>query len=363
VAAGTTDGTILVLNAESGQVAFTLRGHLRTPDPTVVQMAFHPRSGQLASIGSDRALKVWDATRSQEADTFTLGPVPGITLLGTPSHGRRVIFGGFEGQIHCWDVDRRQKERIIQLEKAGPLTFAAEIGGGTRLVVVEDGAGWRVWDVAAKRQLLARPGKPGVVVPHFAAVSPDGAWLAIAIASGNTRRLAVWNTKTGEERSGLARPAAGGLAFSPDGRLLAVNGWGRLTVLDVATGTEQFRRSEAASHFGRVAFSPDGSRLASTADNGVVHVWDVTTGKSVSVIRGDVEATGLAFTPDGSRLAVLGTGRVNLWEPASGQLALTVKVPPMLAAMERITFSEDGRRLLGFAQMGNVTVWDATPVR
>src|SRR5262249_1550313 len=116
VAAGTTDGTILVLNAESGQVAFTLRGHLRTPDPTVVQIAFHPGSGQLASIGSDRALKVWDATRSQEADTFTLGPVPGVTLLGTPSHGRRVIFGGFEGQIHCWDVDRRQKERVIQFE-------------------------------------------------------------------------------------------------------------------------------------------------------------------------------------------------------------------------------------------------------
>jgi dipeptidyl aminopeptidase/acylaminoacyl peptidase len=97
------------------------------------------------------------------------------------------------------------------------------------------------------------------------------------------------------------------LAFSPDGRMLAVPGGQKSNVvrlMEVATGKERLRLEGRAGHGGRVVFSPDGRFLATGSKDHGVRLWDVATGKEVHSFEGhqaDIEA--LTFSADGRMLA------------------------------------------------------------
>jgi WD40 repeat protein len=66
------------------------------------------------------------------------------------------------------------------------------------------------------------------------------------------------------------------LAFSPDGRLLAVTGRdGAVRLWDVAARRELRRLDGGQGRVGRVAFAPDGRSLAVGGADGTVLVWDV----------------------------------------------------------------------------------------
>jgi hypothetical protein len=112
-------------------------------------------------------------------------------------------------------------------------------------------------------------------------------------------------------------PAWRALTISPEGTLFAGIlakdvGVGerveedRIVLCDARSGKIVRRWNDSgmpARLFERLCFSPDGKLLASS-DVGVVHVWEVATGKEIRTYkghRGDVQA--LAFSGDGRRLA------------------------------------------------------------
>src|SRR5262249_9776011 len=102
--------------------------------------------------------------------------------------------------------------------------------------------------------------------------------------------------------------------------------------------------------------SPDGNRLATSNLGDTVKVWDVTTGQDAFAFRGHADwrtppVTGVAFSPDGrlaSAAQSLGRGLVKVWDPATGNVALT------LGGCGAVAFSGDGQRL---AAVGAVPSW------
>jgi WD40 repeat protein len=96
------------------------------------------------------------------------------------------------------------------------------------------------------------------------------------------------------------------------------------------------------------AFSPDGSMLATTGGDGLLKIWDLSSGEVIGEVSGPGGARGASFSADGSRVAagfsVLGEpGGVVKVLDLNEDRVLTFPAPPWV---NDVSLSPDGRRVV-----------------
>ncbi len=148
------------------------------------------------------------------------------------------------------------------------------------------------------------------------------------------------------------------MAETSDGRLLAVPCGRDILLFETRAGTLYRTLSGPTDPVFRPAFSPDGRRLAAGAENGIVHVWDVASGRLELTLREHKRTIWTtAFDPTGKRLLSADEGgTINVWD-AEGQVleSLTNHTKGVFD----LAFSPDGKRLATASLDGTCRVWAA----
>jgi WD40 repeat protein len=236
------------------------------------------------------------------------------------------------------------------------------------LVSCADTDGVRVWNPRTGGETRHLQG-PHRLAGTRLALSRDGKYVACGcLATGDededTRRSAVaavvWDVAGGQEVLAVRGHTAHvfGLAFSPDGRRLAVASHGLVQVVDVRTGRELLAIRNHTGGVSSVAFSPDGLHLAGTFWGLPLRVWDATTGREVLTQGQKVFGARVAFSPDGRRLTTGSIERaVQVREFPSGREVFTLR--GHRGGIEQVSFSPDGKWLATASSDTTVKVWDA----
>jgi WD40 repeat protein len=230
------------------------------------------------------------------------------------------------------------------------LAFAAD---GRTLVV---GAHWQdigLWEVATGKRLCAFQGR------QFA-LSADGQTLA---AVGQEPGIRVLNVTSGKQitRLGDSQLPVRSLAFCANGNLVAsASTDGKGTIWEVATGRRLRVLQGKKDWSPELAFSPDGKMLA-VADSGSCNVWEIATGNQRHLGKpDDARVFRIAFSPDGKALAGGGEdGSISLWEPISGKLLRQFKGhESALSIINAQVFSAESKTLFSAGQDDTVCLWD-----
>jgi eukaryotic-like serine/threonine-protein kinase len=375
-----TDKTVRIWDVESGIGFITFRGHTGA----VESVQFSPDGQRLVSCSPAQGeVKVWDLTRHPEFATLAQTRTD-VESIAFHEDGRHLVSMTIDGKLQVWDAasgmldaERDLATSAELVEPAGVL--AAFAPGGQRLAARcrGDGSLVGIWDVdGGERVAVCRDHTLAV---HCLRFSPDGRRLASCACdksrAGKPHEIKVWDAADGTllmSLSGRGRLFA--LAFSPDGRWLAVGGEDGIKVLDGSSGRELVHLAGDKSEVTALAFSPDGWRLASAGiQENKVHLWScvdwgAASGHEEPLIT--MTAPGLlcdlAFSPDGKRLAGASRDLIKMWDAETGVEVLTLlgapqryRDPPFNA---RVVFHPDGTRLAGTNWNESISVWTA-PLR
>ncbi|MCC6190762.1 MAG: WD40 repeat domain-containing protein, partial [Anaerolineales bacterium] len=195
----------------------------------------------------------------------------------------------------------------------------------------------------------------GVDRANALAYSPDGRWLAVGASTG----LLLYDARTLAEQRFIPTGAwVRSLAFSADGQLLATGSYDEVVRLwRVADGV---LARELVGHAGwvrSVAFSPDGAALVSASDDDSVRVWRVSDGAPQQVLTQGLDGVrAVAFSPDGATLATGGYDNVvRLWRAGDG--ALLRELVGHTDWVRCLAFSPDGTMLASGGFDPTIRLW------
>jgi WD40 repeat protein len=159
---------------------------------------------------------------------------------------------------------------------------------------------------------------------HEMSWSPDAT--VIALWANENRKLVLRNIATGKKIHTLKQPAnVADVAWSPDGRTIAVSTWGRpgenqsgVTLWNPSTGIMFRELSSKRPGTWQALWAPDGTKIAAKQRWGDffsdIEIWNAQTGELLNKFEREFDSN-LAWSPD-SRLITAGnqTWDVNSWK-------------------------------------------------
>jgi WD40 repeat protein len=263
------------------------------------------------------------------------------------------------GKVWLWNV--RTNRKAAEFNQAQALWIAFSPDNKT-LVSTHQGS-IHFWDMASKKENATIHPHDGWI--NCVAMAPDGKQM---ISLAVNALLQLWDLATGRE---LLQTEINGraesIAYSPDGKKLAV---GRGTMIDLFDSKtlqpkHVFKRHDRAIM--SVVFSPDGQVVASGSDDATIKLWSIKSGEEIKHILGHrFGVRCLAFSPDGRMLASGGADAMNrtrtsavgsarIWSTKTGKELVCLSTAR--GGVNSLGFSPDGKLLAVANDRQSVEIW------
>ncbi|MEV4256526.1 serine/threonine-protein kinase [Spirillospora sp. NPDC049652] len=241
----------------------------------------------------------------------------GANKVAFSPDGRYLAVACVDGKVRIYSVPAGRPVATLSGPKKRAMGVAWSTRGRIAAATQEGGFLWEPSGRLVAR--LARKDKYSGEL-YCAAFAPDGRMVATC---GADQFVRLYDGVTGARIADLGTPSATGLAFSPDGRTLAVGEYGGtngnvVRVWDVRTHVE-LARLPGHKSITSVAFSGDGKRLASGGDDGgsslqgTIRLWDVATKSQLRLLTTPYHCMSVALSADGTRMLSSGAGKPVLW--------------------------------------------------
>src|SRR5262245_1991264 len=350
-------GEIKIWDATTGKLLATMQGHKLA----ITSLAWHPQKNLLASGNFDKTVRLWDVTLHKELATLT-GHRAEVKSVAFAPGGDRLASGSRDKSIRIWNVDQaitgKTEPRMLRGHEAD-VTAVAFAPHGDVLASASADKTVRLWSLATMSEQHVLRGHDGPV--SCLAFGPEATFLASGGGQGSQRgEVTLWNVHTGQRiavRFGLSN-RVNSLSCNASGVLAAGINDGFVHIWNQAQTSEgqTFRGDKQVLD---LAFSPDGRQLAVARASGRVSFFNSSGSVETLRLSATAAVEAVAFSNIAPLVAIAGRqGSFNVWnlDHPGGPIPYAGHAGTIMSA----AFSPGGKLLAGSGEDGKILIHDVT---
>ena len=362
-----------------GENATPLLHHTVSSGPPIDRIRFSPDNTQIAAVnllGPMNAV-IW------ELDGNLTRILHEFTDVAYSPNGKQIAFASADGTVRIIEIGSGEVTKSLKAHDG--MIASLKYSPDGRSLAFLDPDGVRVWDIERGERALSisDTGQFDSRENRFRlssfAFSPNGREI---VTAGFGVPVVVWDANSGESlRTLRERSNVFSVAYSPDGKQIAIGGEDGVELRDAATATYLSSIDLDDDPFPLISlgYSPDGTKLAIGGGFGFPVIRHLKTNEMLALtgeldggffqrlflqlqqlregrsIKYGVDEVRFTFSPDGTRIAFAENDLIRVWDTQTGEVVATRNVEPRIVTAVR--FSADGESL-AFGRMDwTITEW------
>ena len=282
----------------------------------------------------------------------------------SPDDSQLVSYSAGDGRFILWDVKSGRQiwtRKTSFIRKSNESTNLKEFywsKDGKNLVTKSINGTYQTWDALTGKVLALTETKSEIEL-----ITPNKKQISYTKDYDN---LTISDSESGEtkviKRFGF-NPV---FDFSNNGEMIAEGGgWGdaSIKITQIKTGKSWFLDGHP-SVVGGIAFSPDGKSLAVSGSDKFIYIFDASTKSVIKKLNGNGKPLkSISFSPNGEYLFALNDdGEMSVWHLPDEKLLRGTKAMRGIFRTISNEFSKDGKYFL-FVNEGNFGVWQTSDLK
>ncbi|KAF9934472.1 hypothetical protein FBU30_001965 [Linnemannia zychae] len=368
----------------------------------VSSVAFSKDGQYFATAGYDSTIKIWKTSSLETVNEFYChdGRISSISF--NPG-GNQIISGGSDSTIRLWDVNTGELVHTFSCDKGAISNVQFEPNGSYFASLRTNSDAVQIWSTETRELKMELRGKTRDVTRMD--ISSDGKFVISSCKSGS---IQIWDAQSGHQKSLYKPPAeyVENVLFSHDkNEFITYNTDRSIQVWRCQPDTNEYRALNrrrlhenfpylsttqqtrdddqmmsllpiwmpsaveqspveyspqffsASNEIGMIIFSPNGHYIATLSRDGVIQVWNISTGDILWTEHYSGDISSIAYSPNSHQI-VYGdmNGNIMLVDALSGTIIHTFSADDG-AEITCIAFSPCGKKLAIGDEFGTIILW------